>query len=199
MWNADDISYIETLFGHQDLITSIDTLAKERCLTSGSRDRTARLWKILEESQLVFRAGGGISISEDLVVMDELKKEKKIDAGAAGGSIDVVAMLDEDHFITGSDSGYLQINSRAISLWNTQRKKPIFTRLNAHGAGSKFRINGEVSQSEQTEEGCSWITALAAVPYTDLFASGSADGFIKLWKLSDSKKSFVLLNSVSIV
>ena len=43
-------------FGHEDAITGIDSLAKDRCVTSGGRDRTVRLWKIPEESQLVFRA-----------------------------------------------------------------------------------------------------------------------------------------------
>jgi hypothetical protein len=37
--------------------------------------------------------------------MDELKKEKKKDEGLSGGSIDLVSMIDEDHFLTGSDSG----------------------------------------------------------------------------------------------
>ena len=41
-------------FGHQDKILGIDSLNKERCLTCGARDRTLRLWKIVEESQLVF-------------------------------------------------------------------------------------------------------------------------------------------------
>lgn len=32
-----------------------------------------------------------------------------------------------------------------------------------------------------------------------MFASGSADGFIRLWKLSESKKSFTLINSIPVV
>lgn len=82
-------------------------------MTSGSRDRTARLWKILEESQLVFRGGGGLKITEDLIVMDDLRKGDKRtqgDNGQSGGSMDVVAMLDEDNFVTGSDTGYYPIN-----------------------------------------------------------------------------------------
>lgn len=107
VWNIDELSYIETLFGHQDQITCIDTLSKERCITSGSRDRTVRLWKIPEESQLVFRGGGGgLLVSEDLVVLEGLAKKKTDrDQGASGGSLDVVAMVDEDTFVSGSDSG----------------------------------------------------------------------------------------------
>lgn len=129
-----------------------------------------RLWKIPEESQLVFRGGGhGLNATEELVVMDGMRKTKTDrDQGASGGSIDVVAMIDEDLFLTGSDSG-------AISLWNTTRKKPIFTKFKAHG--------------ESSDE-CRWITSLAAVPHSDLFASGSADGMIRLWKISPTKRSF---------
>lgn len=41
-------------FGHQDAITALDSLSRERCVTAGGRDRSVRVWKIAEESQLVF-------------------------------------------------------------------------------------------------------------------------------------------------
>lgn len=41
-------------FGHQDGVSSIDCLRRERPVTGGMNDRTVRLWKVLEESQLVF-------------------------------------------------------------------------------------------------------------------------------------------------
>lgn len=41
-------------FGHQDVITGLDSGSRERCVTAGGRDRTVRVWKISEESQLVF-------------------------------------------------------------------------------------------------------------------------------------------------
>ena len=184
VWNVDELGYVETLFGHQDKIVSVDALMRERCVTAGSQDRTLRLWKIPEESQLVFRAGGGISVSEDLVVMDDLLKDKKSSRNGnetPGISMDVVAMIDEDHFVSGSDSG-------AISLWNVMKKKPLFTRTKAHGLNSRVVENGvEKHVTDIVQDACNWITSLAAMPYTDLFASGSCDGFIRLWKVSDSK------------
>lgn len=45
---------MDTLFGHQAEILALDVLRAERALTSGF-DRTCRVWKIPEESQLVFR------------------------------------------------------------------------------------------------------------------------------------------------
>lgn len=45
IWNAEDRAYINTLFGHQNEVLTIDSLRKERVLTVG-RDRTMHLWKV---------------------------------------------------------------------------------------------------------------------------------------------------------
>ena len=120
--------YFKIRFGHQDHIESIDTLHLERCVTAGSRDRTVRLWKIIEESQLVFRgistssvgSGSGnfaSDIVEGLLLPSEMelaqKEDKKrraggggADGGSSGGSTtEVVAYIDEDTFLSGTDSG----------------------------------------------------------------------------------------------
>ena len=41
-------------FGHQDAVAALDALSRECCVTAGGRDGTVRVWKIPEESQLVF-------------------------------------------------------------------------------------------------------------------------------------------------
>ncbi len=38
-----------------------------------------------------------------------------------------------------------------------------------------------------------WITALRTLPYSDLFVSGSWDGHVRVWKLSEDKKKFAPL------
>ena len=134
VWNLDEMCYVETLFGHQDEITGIASLMKERCVSCG-RDRTVRLWKVVEESQLVFR--GHIS------------------------SIDNITMMTEELFCAGGQDG-------TVSLWNAQKKKPSAQCKAAHGHDSTGHPN--------------WITAVAALPHSDLMASGSSDGFVRLWK-----------------
>ena len=45
IWSAEDRAYINSLFGHQSEVLSIDCLRKERVLTVG-RDRSMQLWKV---------------------------------------------------------------------------------------------------------------------------------------------------------
>ncbi|KAK9765008.1 pre-rRNA processing protein [Basidiobolus ranarum] len=163
LWNIDELAYIETLFGHQDTITDIDTLSRENCVTCGGRDRTVRLWKVIDETQLVFRGGGG--------------KKDRNGSSFVEGSIDVISLIDEETFLSGSDSG-------TISLWSTTKKKPIFTLPTAHGID-------ELSQTPR------WITSIASLKYSDVFATGSWDGHIRLWKLGGNLRNFAPLTTIA--
>ena len=53
---------------------------------------------------------------------------------------------------------------RSISLWHTGKKKPIFTKPFAHGIDD-LTLDHEM-------KGARWITSLASLRGTDLFASG---------------------------
>ena len=54
-WQAEAGSYVEALFGHSSAVSALDCGFDERPL-SGGRDRCARVWKIRDETHLVFRA-----------------------------------------------------------------------------------------------------------------------------------------------
>ncbi|KAK3829124.1 MAG: WD40-repeat-containing domain protein [Benniella sp.] len=176
LWNVDELSYIETLFGHQDSITAVDSLAKEHCVSTGGRDRTVRLWKIVEESQLVFRGGGF-----------------KQDPSFLEGSVDCIAMVDEENFLTGGDSG-------TISLWNVNKKKASFSMPLAHGYHTQpldFSSGGE--KPNGGVETPYWITALATLRYSDMFASGSWDGTVRVWQIGKNMKNFSLIASIPVI
>lgn len=190
-WSLDELGYMETLFGHQDEVVDVAALALERCVSVGARDRTARLWKVVEESQLVFRGGGGTGSEKrrpprqehDSTVTNSNSIPKTF---YAEGSIDRVAMIDEEMFVTGSDNG-------GISLWSLQKKKPVFTVPVAHGLNPPL-TPGEASAEMVPdpkvpgEPQPRWITALATIPYSDLILSGSWDGWVRVWRVSEDKR-----------
>lgn len=120
------MGYVETLFGHQDHILSVDALRGETCVSVGGRDKTVRFWKIVEETQLVFRGGGRSRIRE---VLDgglrgddegddpdeaEGERAKETTKKFIEGSIECVAMIDETTFVSGGDSGYVRSMTFAL-------------------------------------------------------------------------------------
>jgi len=83
IWAVEERAYVETLFGHQDKICGIGAGSRERCVTAGGRDGTARVWKIVEESQLVFNG--------------------------SQTNIDSLAVLNEEHWVTVGEDGHLAV------------------------------------------------------------------------------------------
>ncbi|EXJ79262.1 hypothetical protein A1O3_08763 [Capronia epimyces CBS 606.96] len=178
----ESLAYVETLFGHQDHIVGVSAVTVDQCVTVGARDRKALWWKVVDESLTKF-----------------LGDSSKHDAYQTG-SLDCVAALPPQNFVTGSDSG-------AISLWNVHKKKPLFTIQTAHGVDeppSLEEVTSEIDpkvierlkKADKRRPIPRAITALAALPGTDVVLSGSWDGCIRVWKLSDDKRTLLSLGSV---
>jgi ribosomal RNA-processing protein 9 len=136
-WNVADMAYVDTLYGHQSEINAIDALHRPRAITAGA-DNTVRVWRVIQESQLVFRGHSA--------------------------SIDAVRFLNENAFFSGSQDG-------SVALWNSSKKKPVAVVQHAH------RVPG-------TSGG--WVSAVATLVNSDLAASGSHTGQIKLWQCKTS-------------
>lgn len=141
VWGLDELAYIDTLFGHQAPIHALDAppvpglsassrgssrAGPYRCFTVGM-DRSARLWKIPEQSQAVFR---GNTLAQ---------------------SLDCVRAVSDSVFVTGAMDG-------SLSLWNSSRKKAIFTVYAAHGTGTNVPVREhhaplhDVAQREVEQE-----------------------------------------------
>ncbi|KAL4878513.1 WD40-repeat-containing domain protein [Aspergillus karnatakaensis] len=172
-------AYVETLFGHQDNVTSLAAMTIDQCISVGARDRTARLWKVVEESQLIFRGGSSKNAYKE-------------------NNIDCIAPLPPTHFVTGSDNG-------SISLWSIHKKKPLYTIPTAHGLDPIPPLEEHSPETDrQTAESNArhmrptprWITALTTVPGTDVVLSGSWDGWVRAWKISEDKRTIEPLGPV---
>jgi len=220
-WSLDEMRHVETLFGHQADITALDVPpggpagasssgrgGKERAVTC-SGDRTARLWKVSEGTQLVFRAS------------------------ATCGGLECVRAITDALFLTGAATGSLSLWSSArkrpiftlhhahgtgmhIPMAGTHAPPAALARArgaerseSADGSEGAFAAPGTVSSLAVDGDGrgppaallrgiaaatgcgegglsggyCSHITALALLPSSDVFASGSGDGFVRLWRL----------------
>lgn len=122
------MGYVETLFGHQDSILALDSLRGDNCVSVGGRDKTARYWKIVEETQLVFRGGGRSRIREILEgglraddgdIDGSREHEESEGMGMKNkegrkhfveGSLECIAMIDETTFVSGGDSGCVYLS-----------------------------------------------------------------------------------------
>ncbi|SPQ21770.1 a6112437-2c52-41e5-a99e-a604b2ae29d6 [Thermothielavioides terrestris] len=140
LWSLDELAYVETLYGHQDEVLDVDALAQERCVSVGARDRTARYWKVADQTHLIFR-GGGEGGSSGGSSSKKHKLPPGVDPASAAhqGSMDRVSMIDDDMFIIPAP-----------------------------------QPRG--------------ITALRTIPYSDVILTGSWDGCIRVWRLSEDKK-----------
>lgn len=109
------------------------------------------------------------------------ERRKKRGVGYREGSLEVVAMIDDQHFLSGGDSGSVDLAegwrvslsltltihlTSAVSLWNLTKKKPIFTIHLAHG------LHTVDSESEGAILSPRWITSIACLGYGDVFATG---------------------------
>lgn len=195
IFHIDELAYVETLFGHQDEVVDVAAVggSQERCVSVGARDRSARIWKVVEESQLVFRGGGtGVKRPKSKEKPCSAKGEAAVEDEDetpvfAEGSLDRVIQLDTQLFVTGSDSG-------ALSLFGLHKKKALHVYPMAHGYDPPISVEQSSAEKDLTKAKTQgkptarWITALACVPYSDLFVSGSWDGFVRVWRVNNDTK-----------
>lgn len=75
---------------------------------------------------------------------------------------------------------------RSLCAWAAFKKKPLSVVKEAHGR------NSETSEPL-------WITSVAAAHNTDLIASGSSSGYLKLWKVSNDYKTLKVIKEIKLV
>ncbi|RCV41721.1 hypothetical protein SEVIR_9G157000v4 [Setaria viridis] len=158
-WNAEDRTYMNCLYGHQNEILTMDAFSKDRILTV-ARDRTMHLWKIPEESQLVFRA-------------------------PAAASLECCSFIDDKEFLSGSDDGSIELWSimRKKPTFIVRNAHP-----SLDSDDQELPKENGIHKPENVSMAQSWVSAVTARKGSDLAASGAGNGLVRLWAIEPDSK-----------
>ncbi|XP_014214805.1 U3 small nucleolar RNA-interacting protein 2 [Copidosoma floridanum] len=192
--SASDFSHIKDLQGHRDIVSGLVFRKNTHTLYSASLDRCVKVWNLDEMAYVESLFGHQSSITS----IDALARERAITSGGYEctikiwkiveesqltynghtGSIDAVKLINEENFLSCGDDGQL-------CLWGCMKKKPLCTIREAHGRDEENKLP-------------MWISSIATFLNTDLVASGSRDGVIRLWRCGESFRSLEPLFDVKV-
>ncbi|XP_069672562.1 U3 small nucleolar RNA-interacting protein 2 [Periplaneta americana] len=195
VWNPDSLEHIHTFKGHNGAVTGLAFRKGTHQLFSVSEDKAVKIWSLDEMAYVESLFGHQTGITS----VDVLSRERAVTSGGRDhtvriwkiieesqliynghvGSIDAVKLVNEEHFFSCGDDGQL-------CLWGTMKKKPLCTVNQAHGVSA---------ENEQPK----WISSIAALVNTDLVASGSHDGHVRLWKCDKGFRSLTPIVDIPVV
>ncbi|KAK7503349.1 hypothetical protein BaRGS_00005270 [Batillaria attramentaria] len=198
IWDPATCKLVHTFRGHRKPVTGVAFRRNTHQLFSASQDRMVKIWNLDEMAYVESLYGH----QDAITAIDSLIRERAVTCGGRDrsvriwkvmeesqlvfhghtGSIDCVSLINESSFITGGEDN-------CLCLWTVMKKKPVYMRRNAHGTS-----DGESTQTVEEN----WITAVASLQFTDLVASGSKDGCVRLWKCSADFRSLSPLFSVPV-
>lgn len=194
IWNPETLNHIYTFKGHRAPVTGLSFCKVSNNLYSCSRDKTVKVWSMPEKAYIETLFGH----YDPITSIDVLCKGRAVTSGGTDNtcrvwkieeetqlvyngnsrSIDCVKRLDDSHFISCDDSGN-------VALWGTLKKKPLCVVQNAHG------VNTNVNEGF-------WISSVACISNSEVFASGSNDGFVRFWSCSDSYREIEALFKIPV-
>jgi ribosomal RNA-processing protein 9 len=99
-------------------------------------------------------------------------------------SIDALAAIDHDNFVTGTQTNILQ-------LWSSSKKTPHNSIPNAHTGRTMAHLGTQrygLTMQTTSRPIENWIISLAALYASDLVVSGSSDGYIRAWRAHLTEK-----------
>lgn len=189
IWDQRTSRCIDKLHGHSDTITGVvcEPNSDMEQIISVSYDKSVKVWSLSTRTHMNTYYGHTSKITCcDIATKDrpltgsedntcrlwKLSSDSHIIfySSNSGGSksiiespIDSVSCLNNLNYITGKQNG-------SLSIWSQLKKKPLLVINNLHSGG---------------------ITSIKSIPFSDLFFTGSSDGFIKAVKFNDNKITLV--------
>ncbi|XP_004715312.2 U3 small nucleolar RNA-interacting protein 2 [Echinops telfairi] len=97
------------------------------------------------------------------------------------GSIDCLQLINEEHMVSGADDG-------SVAVWGLSKKRPLALQREAHG------LRGEPGLEQPF-----WVSAVAALPNTDLVATGSHSSCVRLWQCGEGFRRLAPLCDIPLV
>lgn len=194
IWDAETMQLLKTFKGHKGAITGLVFQKNSHQLISASIDRSLKLWNLDEMGYVETLFGHQDSITgidtfhgETVVTSGgrdnslriwKIIEESQLVFQAHGCSLDCLCVSSHQSFVSGGDDG-------TLLFWGINKKKPLSKVILAHG-------------SDPDTEEPNWIVSLCALPNSDLVASGSKDGDIRLWRRDDEKHTLVPVSNIPI-
>nr|XP_027085767.1 U3 snoRNP-associated protein-like EMB2271 [Coffea arabica]XP_027085769.1 U3 snoRNP-associated protein-like EMB2271 [Coffea arabica] len=178
IWNVEDRAYISTLFGHQSEVVTIDCLRVERVLTVG-RDRTMHLWKVPEETQLIFRA--------------------------PASSLECCCFISNQEFLSGSDDGSIEhwnvLRKKPVHIVKNAHALVSSSQFEPENGGlpNGYIENGDQSPQNLSPLARSWISSICICRSSDLAASGAGNGSVHLWTIQSESQGISPLFQLPLV
>lgn len=172
VFSGESLNFLKNLQGHRDIVTGLVFRKDTHTLYSASDDRSVKVWNLDDMAYVESLFGHQNGITS----IDALSRERAITSGGFDGTIRVWKIVEESH---GSDDG-------SLCIWGSHKKKPLCSVSEAHG-------------KDDSNDEPNWITSIATFLNTDLVASGSKNGEIKLWRCGDSFKSLHPLFTIKLV
>lgn len=180
IWDAETLKHLKKFKKHRGAISGLVFRHSTHTLYSASYDRMVMVWN-LDIMAFVENLGGH---QDSITGIDSLMRESCITSGgrdqavivyiivedkqlrfiSSHESVDGVKLVDERTFVTFGQEG-------SLGVWTTLKKRPHWVIKAAHGLQAE---NGQPN----------WICSVTSLFNSDLVASGSMDGHVRLWKVS---------------
>ncbi|OXB52974.1 hypothetical protein ASZ78_000341 [Callipepla squamata] len=198
IWEAATCKHLYTFTGHRDAVSGLSFRKGTYQLYSASHDRSVKVWNVEENAYVETLFGhqdvitGMDSLSRDCCVTSggrdgtvrfwKIPEESQLIFYGHQGSIDCIQLINEEHMVSGADDG-------SVALWGLAKKKPLALVRQSHG------MQGSAQDLQQPY----WVSAVAALLNSDLVATGSHSGCVKLWKCGEGFQKLEPLYDIPLV